>query len=145
MSSSGPGTTSAFRQEAFDRQMDRVLDEALRAFGTSDRNWTPACNVWEDENGFYVQVALPGWEANHIALEVNNQILAVKGERQDESLDNGRYHLQEIGGTRFARLFRLPSFVDQDKASATHKQGLLTISIPKREEAKRRRIQIDGQ
>jgi HSP20 family protein len=135
---------SAFRQETFDRQMDRVLDEALRAFGTSDR-WTPPCNVWEDENGFYVQVALPGWEANQIALEVNNQMLAVKGERQGESLDNGRYHLQEIGGTRFARMFRLPAFVDQEKASATHKHGLLTISIPKREEAKRRRIQIDGQ
>ena len=144
MSSSGPGTMSAFRQETFDRQMDRVLDEALRAFGTSDRTWTPACNVWEDENGFYVQVALPGWETNQIALEVNNQMLAVKGERQGERLDNGRYHLQEIGGTRFARTFRLPAFVDQEKASATHKHGLLTISVPKREEAKRRRIQIDG-
>ncbi len=142
MSSLMPTMMPSTREERLDRQIDRMLDEALRAFGTSGDNWVPACNVWDDENGFYVQAALPGWEASQIALEVNNQIVTIKGERKEESAEGARYHLREFGGTRFVRLFKLPSFVDHDKASATHKNGMLTVIFPKREEAKCRRIMI---
>jgi HSP20 family protein len=50
-----------------------MFDEALRTFGTTERAWVPACNAWEDSNGFYVQMALPGWEPKDVTLEVNNQ------------------------------------------------------------------------
>jgi HSP20 family protein len=72
-------------------------------------------------------------------------VLAVKGERKEESGESSRYHLKEIEGSRFVRLFKLPAFVDHEKASAVHKNGLLTISFMKREEAKSRRISIDVQ
>lgn len=144
MSSYLPSVISTIRTDGFDRQIDRLLDEALQAFGTSDGLWAPACNTWEDDNGFYVQMALPGWEPKAIALEVNNQVLTVKGERVVETAASQKYHLREIADGRFTRLFRLPSFVDHDNASATHKHGLLTISFPKREEAKCRRIMIQG-
>jgi len=143
MSSFVSNLRAGFGPGAVDQQIERMLQEVLS--GTSTPNWIPACNVWEDDNGFYVQVALPGWEPNQIDLEVNNQLLSVKGAREMASEDTGRYHLQEIGGTRFARLFKLPAFVDQEQASATHKHGVLTISFPKREEAKLRRIPIEGQ
>lgn len=143
MSSYVPMVMSSMREEAFNRQIDRMLDEALRTFGTPGQGWVPACNVWDDENGFYVQIALPGWEANQIALEVNHRMLTVKGERKEESGVADRYHLQEIGGASFERIFHLPDFVDREKASATHKNGLLTITFPKREEARSRRILID--
>jgi HSP20 family protein len=129
----------------FDRQIDRIFDEALRALGASDQAWTPACNAWEDGNGFYVQVALPGWEPSEISLEIDNQVLTVKGVRKEEPEPGRTYHLQEIAAGRFMRLFKLPTFVDHDKASATHKHGMLTITFPKREEAKCRRILIEGQ
>ncbi|HSA60905.1 MAG TPA: Hsp20/alpha crystallin family protein [Nitrospiraceae bacterium] len=145
MSTYLPAVLSSIRPDAFDRQIDRIFDEALRAFGTPDQAWAPASNAWEDDNGFYVQVALPGWEPKDIALEVNNQVLAVKGERKDEGAQVEKYHFREIGGDRFMRLFQLPTFVDHEKASATHKNGLLTISFPKREEAKSRRILIEGE
>jgi HSP20 family protein len=145
MTSYVPTVMSSIRQDAFDRQIDRMLDDALRAFGTGDQTWTPACNAWEDGNGFYVQVALPGWESKDISLEVNNQVLTVKGERKEEPAQAERYHLQEIGSGPFVRAFKLPTFVDHDKASATQKSGLLTIAFPKREEAKCRRILIEGQ
>ena len=145
MSSYRPTVLAAFRPDAVDHQIDRMLDEAVRGLDMSGQSWAPACNVWDGEQGFYVQLALPGWEANQIVLEGNNQMLTVKGERKAEGGDTGRYHVREIGGTRFARLFKLPPFVDHEKASATHKNGLLTISFPKREEAKCRRIQIEGQ
>jgi len=146
MSSYGPVVMSTMRNETFDRQIDRMLDEALRAFGSAGQGWAPACNAWDDENGFYVQAALPGWEAGHISIEVNNRILTVKGERkEEEGREAGRYHLQEISAGTFERVFKLPDFVDHDKASASHKNGLLTITFPKREEAKPRRILIDVQ
>jgi HSP20 family protein len=142
MSSYVPAGMSSIRQDAFDGQIDRVLDEALRAFG---QHWMPPCNVWDDENGFYVELALSGWEANQVALELNNQILTVKGEQKQESGNTGRYHVHEINSGGFVRRFKLPSFVDQDKASATQKNGVLTVAFPKREEAKSRRILIEGQ
>ena len=142
MSSYVPAGMSSMRQDAFDGEIDRVLDEALRTFG---QNWMPSCNVWDDENGFYVELALPGWEANQVTLELNNRILTIKGERKEESESTSRYHLHEIERGNFVRRFKLPSFVDQDKASATQKNGVLTVAFPKREEAKSRRILIDGQ
>lgn len=144
MSSYVPSAMSSIRPDSFDHQIDRLFDEAVRVLGTSDLPWAPACNVWEDDNGFYVQMALPGWESKEIGLEVNNQVLTVKGERSTQDAESQKYHLREIQEGRFTRLFHLPTFVDHDKASATHKQGLLTITFPKREEAKRRQIMIEG-
>ncbi len=144
MSSYLPSVVSTIRTDAFDRQVDLLFNEALQAFGTADQTWVPASNAWEDDNGFYVQMALPGWEPKDITLEVNNQVLGVKGERSVELRNSEKIHLCEIPDGRFTWLFRLPSFVEHDKASATHKHGLLTITFPKREEAKCRRIMIEG-
>jgi HSP20 family protein len=144
MTSYLPSVISTIRTDAFDRQVDRLFNEAIRAFEADDQRWAPASNAWEDENGFYVQLALPGWEPKDITLEVNNQILTVQGQRSVELKDSEKYHLHEIPDGRFTRLFRLPSFVEHDKATATHKHGLLMITFPKREEAKCRRIMIEG-
>ena len=143
MTSYLPSAISTIRTEAFDRQVDRLFNEAVRAFDAGDQTWVPASNAWEDDNGFYIQMALPGWDPKDITLEVNNQILAVKSERNVQLKDSGKYHVREIADGRFTRLFRLPSFVEHDKAFATHKHGLLTITFPKREEAKCRRIMIE--
>ncbi|MDH5640414.1 MAG: Hsp20/alpha crystallin family protein [Nitrospira sp.] len=144
MNSYVPSALTSIQTDRFDHQIDQLLDEAVRAFSTSNPLWAPASNAWEDDNGFYVQLALPGWEPSNIALEVNNQVLTVKGERNIQTSESEKYHLREIADGRFTRLFRLPTFVDHDKASATHRQGLLTISFPKREEAKPRQIMIEG-
>ncbi|MGE3976824.1 MAG: Hsp20/alpha crystallin family protein [Nitrospira sp.] len=143
MSAYLPSIVSTIRTDAFDRQIDRLFNEAVRAFDAADQRWVPAANAWEDDNGFYVQMALPGWEPKDIALEVKNQVLTVKGERNVELQNADKFHLREIANGQFARLFRLPSFVEHDKASATHTHGLLTITFPKREEAKCRRIMIE--
>lgn len=137
-----PNVVSTIRTDAFDRQIDRLFDEAVRAFNAADQTWVPTSNGWEDDNGFYVQMALPGWDPKHISLEVDNHILTVKGEHNIELTNPVTFHLHEIADGQFTRRFRLPSFVEHDKASATHKHGLLTITFPKREEAKCRRIMI---
>lgn len=131
-------------QDSFDRQIDRLLEDAASAFGVSGVAWAPASNAWEDDNGFYVQVALPGWDPQDVSLEVAKQVLSIKGERKEPSDSARTVHIQEIGDGRFMRLFRLPTYIDPENASAVQKNGLLTVTFPKREEAKRRRIMIEG-
>ena len=128
--------------DALNQQIDRLFDEALGECGTGGEHWVPACNVREDENGFYVQVALPGWEPNQITLDVKDKMLTVRGERSCE--DTGHYHVREIPNGSFFRRFTLPASLDHEKARAVHANGLLQISFPKREEAKARRILIEA-
>lgn len=128
--------------DALNRQIDRLFDEALGESGTSSDHWVPACNVREDENGFYVQVALPGWEPNQVNLEMKDKILTVWGERAGE--ESAQYHVREIPDGSFSRVFALPASIDHEKARAVHANGLLQISFPKREEAKARRILIEA-
>ena len=144
MSTYLPAVFSNVHPDTFDRQIDRMFEEALRAFGTSEPSWVPPCNAWEDADGFHLQMALPGWEPKDVALEVNNQMLSVKGERTEETSGSRKQLIREISNGRFVRIFKLPTTVDHDKASANYKNGLLTISFPKREEAKPRRIVIEG-
>jgi HSP20 family protein len=144
MSTYLPAVISTIGSEAFNRQIDRMFEDAWRAIGTADRSWMPACNAWEDDNGFYVQMAVPGWEPKDITLEVDNQVLTVRGQREQEVASQRTFHMQEIPEGRFIRTFRLPTYVDQHRASAVHKNGLLTVTLPKREEAKLRRITIEG-
>jgi HSP20 family protein len=144
MSTYLPAVFSTARPDTLDGQIDRMFEEALRAFGTSEGAWVPACNAWEDSNGFYVQMALPGWEPKDVALEVNNQVLSVKGEKSEDPSGSRKHLLHEIADGRFVRIFKLPTTVDHEKASANYKNGLLTVAFPKREEAKHRRIVIEG-
>lgn len=143
MTSYLPSGISTVRSDAFDRQVDRLFHEALRAFAGTAQTRVPASNAWEHDNGFSVQMALPGWEPKDITLEVNNQVLTVKGARNGELQNSATFHLREMADGPFTRLFQLPAFVEHNKASAIHKHGLLTITFPKREEAKRRHILID--
>jgi HSP20 family protein len=110
-----------------------------------DRRWHKRRPNWwhGTEQGFYVQLAVPGWEAKELTLDVNEKILTIKGERAAAE-EAGHFHLHEIAGTKFFRIFTLPAFVDHEKAKAVHANGLLTISFPKREEAKARRILIEA-
>ena len=127
---------------ALNQQIDRLFDEALGETSTSGDYWVPACNVREDDNGFYVQVALPGWEPNQVTLEMKDNTLTVTGERSPEG--TGHYHVREIPEGSFCRTFTLPGSIDHEKARAVHANGLLQISFPKREEARARRILIEA-
>jgi HSP20 family protein len=70
--------------------------------------------------------------------------LTLKGERKDDTTDSKRtYFAREIGGGAFSRSFRLPTDADTNKVSASFKEGMLTVGVPKREEAKPRRISIE--
>jgi HSP20 family protein len=112
--------------------------EVLGQSQTTLSEWIPNSNVREDEDGFHVQLALPGWEANELTLEVNHGMLTVAGQRISEGSD-----VPDIVGKKFSRAFRLPESVYWDRAKAVYARGLLTISFRKRTQAKPRRILIE--
>ncbi len=135
---------TAYIPTVFNGKIDQLLDEAMRSL-SRESAWTPASNVWEDEKGFHVQLALPGWDPTAVAIQVEKQVMTVTGnvhEGEDDSPGRKVYQW-EIANRQFAMRYRLPNFVQQEQASASFKNGVLTISFPKREEAKPRRIEIN--
>lgn len=133
---------TAYIPTVFNGQIDQLLDEAMRGL-SRDSAWTPASNVWEDEKGFHVQLALPGWDTKDVSIQVEKQLLTVTGAHQPAHDATRKVYQWEIPNGQFVGRYRLPSFVQQEQASATYKDGVLTISFPKREEAKARRIEIN--
>ncbi len=134
-----------FRDSSFDAQIDRLFDEAVRAVSRWRSAWEPDCNVYEDANNFYVQLALPGMEPNQIDVQVEHDLLCIKGERKSEPSGDVTWYTHEFPSGPFSCSFRLPSYVEHSKSTATYKQGVLTITFPKYEDMKPRRIMIEAQ
>ena len=103
----------------------------------------PPLNAWEDDNNLYVEAELPELELSDLEIFVNgdNQ-LSIKGERKQPKQEKGMWHRQERGHGSFSRMGELPQYVDSDKVTAELKHGVLTITLPKRKEAKARRIEV---
>jgi HSP20 family protein len=126
-----------------DFQIDRLFDEALRSV-SGDVAWAPACNAYEDEQGFWVEASLPGMDPNDIELQVEDGVLTVRGERKGLRKEGATHYISELTAGKFSRCFALPSSVDPHKASASYRNGILTVQFPKSEEAKPRRIMIEA-
>ena len=108
-------------------------------FPTSERNWnlTPAVNITESEGDFKVEVAAPGLSKEHFKVHVEKNILEISAEKTEEQeTENKKYIRKEFSYSEFRRTFSLPSSVDAEKIHATHKDGVLTVEIPKKNEAK---------
>ena len=134
---------TAYIPAVFNGKIDELLDEAIRGL-SRESAWSPASNVWEDEKGFYVQLALPGWDTKDVSIQVEKQVMTVTGAHRSETDAQRKVYQWEIPNGQFAMRYRLPNFVQQEQASAAFKDGVLIISFPKREEAKPRRIEINA-
>jgi HSP20 family protein len=134
-----------FHNGSIESQIDRLLDDAIQSVNRWPQSWDSAYNMFEDEQAFTVQIALPGLDVNQIDVQVENNILRVKGERKDDESEGRQWYTRGIEGGAFSCSFKLPEHADYEKSTASYKQGLLTITLPKREEAKPRRIMIESQ
>jgi HSP20 family protein len=126
-------------------QIDRLLDDAMQAVSKWSESWDPTCNIFEDPDGFTVQMALPGMESNQIDVQVENNVLRVNGERKSEMSEQTKWYTRSIPEGVFSCSFKLPAYVDHEKSTASYRHGVLTITFPKREEARPRRIMIECQ
>lgn len=138
--------TSPFAElERLRRQMD-LLSEGL--FGTRLRpaptaGVFPLINITEDKDNFYVRAELPGLTAEDLELSVTSDTLSLSGERQGPAEDEkARYHRRERDFGKFSRIVSLPSPLDTNKVEATCVDGVLTVVLPKAEEAKPRQIAV---
>ena len=107
----------------------------VNSIGTS----IPAVNIREDEDGFAVSVAAPGKKKEDFNIELENDVLTISSEekKEKESSDKeGRFTRKEFSYSNFKRAFSLPESVDSNQISASYEDGVLQITLPKREEAK---------
>lgn len=124
-----------------------LRDEVNRLFDFSwpsrESGWTPALDVHDDKDCLTVQVELPGVKKDEIDIALEDGVLTVSGERKTERVSKeGESFRSERYFGKFQRTVTLPAAVDTGKVQASYKDGILTIDLPKAEEAKPRQITI---
>jgi HSP20 family protein len=105
--------------------------------------WTPALNLYQNNDDVVVVVELPGMRKEEIDISLHDGTLTVSGERKTEAGTADRAERSERYVGSFRRSIALPTRVDSHKVSATYKDGILTITLPKSEEAKPKQIQVN--
>lgn len=125
------------------RLFEDVLNGLIQEPATG-RPWTPAVDIFETENELVVKADLPEVRLEDINIHLENGILSIRGERKFENSGDGAgYHRMERGYGVFARNFAIPETVDAEKVLAAFKDGVLTVTLPKKEVAKPRAIKVN--
>ncbi|MDR3459682.1 MAG: Hsp20/alpha crystallin family protein [Verrucomicrobiae bacterium] len=118
-------------------------DELDRLFETPLQAWAPALDVHEDKEKFTVSLELPGLKREDINVHLEDGSLIISGERKAETVSEGtEVHRQERYYGKFSRALTLPVAVAPDKVKAAFKDGILTVTLPKAEEAKPKQIDV---
>lgn len=130
-------------------RMNRLFGEA---FGPSrapeegwTRSWEPAVDIYEADDAIVVKAEVPGVERDQVGVEVKDGILTLRGERKFErEVKEENYHRIERSYGSFQRSFTLPSSVDPDKVRATLKNGVLEVTLQKKEQARPKQIKVSA-
>src|SRR3954465_3895578 len=142
------GMTDPFEaaQREFDTALNRFFGGREVASNNGGAGWAPySVDVREDGDHIYVDAELPGFKKEEIDITLENQTLSITAERRMENNGNGNkggYLLRERRYTRFQRSFTLPPTVDEQTVNAKLNDGVLTITLNKREETKPRKISV---
>lgn len=119
----------------------QMLDEMAEAL--NERGWAPAVDIRETEDAYEVLADLPGFDKKNVDITLENNVLTLRGERKWESDEEKQtYRRIERAYGEFTRSFSLPTQVSAEKVEARFADGVLTITIPKAEESKPRRITV---
>ena len=137
-----------FRElRAMQDQMNRLLDLAWnREPGEELREsvWQPPVDIYEDAELVVIKAELPGIDQKDIEVRIENNTLTLRGERKhDQEIQKENFHRVERFYGSFQRSFSLPQGVDQEKVKATCDKGVLTITLPKKEETKPKQISVE--
>ena len=138
------------------RELRSLQDEMTRLFsgvagpsGSREEmttgNWFPKVDIFENKDHLVLEAELPGMTSDDFDLSFENNVLTLKGERKfEKKTDEGNYHRVERSYGTFTRSFTLPQTVTAEGAKADFENGILHVTLPKREEVKARKIQISG-
>ncbi len=124
----------------FEDAVTRILSEPR-----TSRPWSPAVDVLETENALVLKADVPDVDLKDIDVQVENFTLTLKGHRHFEKENGGGkgYHRIERSFGSFVRSFTVPNTVDTEKVAADYKNGVLTITLPKKEAAKPRQVKVE--
>ena len=124
-------------------------DQINRLFGLTTRpaesfgDWSPALDAFEDKDKYTVSIEVPGLKKDDLNVTVHDGVLTISGERKTEKgVKEGTVHRTERYYGKFSRSVSLPAAVRADKVSAAYKDGVLTVEVPKAEEAKPKTIEV---
>ena len=128
--------------------MDSLFENAMvgtvgGSQGQQGAGWAMPLDITENEDAFVVKASLPGMNPDDLEVMVNGDVLTIRGElKQEQETKEQRYHLRERRFGAFGRSVALPAPVQSDQVEADYHNGVLTLTLPKREEVKPKRIQI---
>jgi HSP20 family protein len=129
--------------------LQREFDRVFQAFDgqTNDASWVPAMDVVETKDAVEVRLEVPGLQPNDIDVRVDDNVLTIAGEKKSEkknesASDETAYRHVERRYGQFRRTFKLPTSTDATQVAANYNNGVLTITLPKAERAKPRKIEI---
>jgi HSP20 family protein len=132
-------------------RMNRLFNESYRSQQSSEDDWAlggtwaPAVDIYEQDNNIVIKAELPGVDPKDVDIRLDNNVLTIQGERKfDNEVKKESYHRVERSYGAFTRSFTLPNTVDPNSIKAEFKEGVLRITLPKREEAKPKQIQIQA-
>jgi HSP20 family protein len=130
-------------RDEIDRLFEAPLAEITRGSQQFLGGWLPAVDLYEDKNNVIVRAELPGMKKEEIEISLHEGVLTLSGERkgEEEHKDAETYRTERFVG-RFQRTITLPSPVLADKVTASYKDGVLTVTLPKTEEAKPKQIEV---
>lgn len=142
--------SSPFNFRSSYREMERLRREMNELFEVFDRGprmstatTYPAMNVWTNPDGAIVTAELPGINPDALEISVQGDTLTLRGSRAADALGEGEaYHRRERGAGQFQRAFQLPFAVDAGKVEATYELGVLSITLPRAESDKPKKIQV---
>ncbi len=106
--------------------------------------WTPALDLYQNKDSLVAVVELPGMRKEDIEISLHDGTLTIGGERKEENKNGEKAERSERYVGKFRRSITLPARVDSDKVSASYKDGILTATLPKAEEAKPKQIRVTG-
>jgi len=127
-------------------RLNRMFDVAFAGEPLAHQGWVPAVDIYETAGkDVVVKVDLPDMKREDIKVTFENGVLSIEGERTfEKDVATEAYHRSERGFGAFRRSFTLPSTVDASRVDASFQDGVLTVKLPRREEARPRQIPITG-
>lgn len=137
---------SPFREvDTLQRQINRLFDEAFLPSGRENNRFafTPAAELSETDEAIHLKLEIPGMEAKDLDVQVSKDAVSISGERKEETKteDNGVTR-SEFRYGKFQRVIPLPAQVQNNKAEAEYKDGILTLNLPKTEEEKNKVVKV---
>lgn len=133
--------------DPFDQLVNGLFGASGGRTGAGALMRAPETDVVETEREIRVVTEMPGLKRDHIEIDVENNVLTIRGEKREERTEGqpeGRYHLAERRWGTLTRSFVLPRDVESEAIGASFEDGVLTVTIPKSEKARRRRVEIGG-